>query len=252
MSEITAQRYVYGPDPEQWAELYLPPARTAVGVVVVIHGGYWRSAYSADLGAPLAADMARHGVAAWNLEYRRMGNGGGWPTTFQDIALGIDALGPAAAEHGLDLGPVVILGHSAGGQLGVWAAGRSTFAPGEVGARPAVAVSGVVSASGLLNLAQAQQLGLSKNAVAALLGPHVARADPLAAVPAPVPIVAVHAAADLDVPVSQSESYVVAAVAAGADARLVNVPGDHFDLIDVRSRSYAICRDLVFELLGRA
>lgn len=252
MSDITAQRYSYGPDPSQWAELYLPSGPLRAGVAVVIHGGYWRSRYSADLGAPLAADLARHGVAAWNLEYRRLGNGGGWPATFADIAQGIDALAVAAAEHGLDLGSVVVLGHSAGGQLGAWAAGRSAFPPGAVGARPTVEVAGVVSQSGLLNLSQAQQLGLSGNAVAKLVGENVALADPLSAVPLPVPVVAVHAKHDGDVPASQSESYVAAAVAAGADARLVWVPGDHMDLIDVGSESYATCRDLVLRLLGRA
>ncbi|WP_207767422.1 alpha/beta hydrolase [Arthrobacter glacialis] len=252
MSDITVQRYAYGPDPTQWAELFLPFQRSLEGVVVVIHGGYWRSAYSADLGAPLAADLARHGVAAWNLEYRRMGNGGGWPTTFLDVAAGIDALAIAASEHGLGLGSVVILGHSAGGQLGVWAAGRSTFPAGAVGAQPAVAVTGVVSQSGLLNLGQAQQLGLSNNAVTALLGPNVAFADPLAAVPLPVPVLAIHAVHDADVPASQSESYVAAAVEAGGDARLIRVPGDHMDLIDVGSASYDICRELVLGLLGRA
>ncbi|MHA7268409.1 alpha/beta hydrolase family protein [Arthrobacter sp. HLT1-20] len=249
---MTVQRHAYGPDPAQWAELYLPAGPRVAGVVVVIHGGYWRSAYSADLGAPLAADLARHGVAAWNLEYRRMGNGGGWPTTFWDIAAGIDALAIVAAQHGLDLGSVVALGHSAGGQLGVWAAGRSTFPAGAVGAQPAVAVTGVVSQSGLLNLGQAQALGLSNNAVTALLGPNVALADPLAAIPLPVPVLAVHAVHDADVPASQSESYVAAAVAAGADARLVRVPGGHMDLIDVGSASYAVCRELALGLLGRA
>lgn len=252
MSEITAQRYGYGEDASQWAELYLPHGPAAAGVAVVIHGGYWRSAYAADLGAPLAADLARHGVAAWNLEYRRMGNGGGWPATFEDIAHGIDALAVAAEEHGLALGSVVALGHSAGGQLAVWAAGRSTFPPGAVGAMPAVEVTGVVSQSGLLNLAQAQQLGLSSNAVAKLLGENVALADPMSAIPLPVPVVAVHAMNDADVPASQSESYLAAAVAAGADARLVRVPGDHMDLIDVGSESYATCRELVLGLLGRA
>ncbi|WP_269938689.1 alpha/beta hydrolase [Arthrobacter sp. HY1533] len=249
---MTAQRYSYGGDASQWAELYLPHGPAVAGVAVVIHGGYWRSAYAADLGAPLAADLARHGVAAWNLEYRRMGNGGGWPATFEDIAHGIDALAVAAEEHGLDLGSVVVLGHSAGGQLGVWAAGRSAFPSGAVGAQPAVEVTGVVSQSGLLNLAQAQQLGLSSNAVANLLGENVALADPMSAIPLHVPVVAVHAKHDADVPASQSESYVAAAVAAGADARLVWVPGDHMDLIDVHSESYAICRDLVLGLLGRA
>lgn len=250
MSEITVQRHAYGPDKAQWAELYLPVEPRVAGVAVVIHGGYWRSPYTAELGAPLACDLAAHGVAAWNLEYRRVGNGGGWPNTFLDVSAGIDALAGLVAEHGLDLGHVVVLGHSAGGQLGVWAAGRPALPAGAVGALPTVAVTGVVSQSGLLDLAAAQALGLSNHAVDALMaGAPVELADPLAAAPLSVPVLAVHAVNDADVPASQSETYVAAA--AGA-ARLVRVPGDHFDLIDVRSESYAVCRDLVLGLLAPA
>ncbi len=244
------QRYSYGPDPSQWAELHLPDEPERAGVAVVIHGGYWRSTYGAELGAPLARDLAAHGVAAWNLEYRRMGNGGGWPETFLDVAAGIDAL--AAAGHGLDLARVVVLGHSAGGQLGVWAAGRGAFPTTAVGGGPAVAVSGVVSQSGLLNLAEAQRLGLSNHAVTALLGRNVARADPMAALPLGVPLYAVQAADDDDVPASQSRSYVAAAVAAGGTAEFISVPGDHYALIDPDSRAWAVCRDLVLGLLARA
>ncbi len=247
---MTPQRYHYGPDPSQWAELHLPIRQERRGVVVVIHGGYWRSRYTAELGDPLARDLAAHGMAAWNLEYRRMGNGGGWPETFLDVAAGIDAL--AAADHGLDLSRVVVLGHSAGGALGTWAAGRAAFPATAVGAGPAVAVSGVVSQSGLLNLAEARRLGLSNNAVARLMGPDVSEADPMAAIPLPVAVYAVHAVDDDDVPFSQSRSYVAAAVAAGGRAELVEVPGDHFGLIDVASSSYATCRDLVGSLLLRA
>lgn len=94
------------------------------GVVVVIHGGYWRSTYGEELGEPLVKNLAEHRMAAWNLEYRRAGNGGGWPGTFQDILAGIDKLGDLAEAHSLDLGKVVALVHSAGGHLAVWAAGR--------------------------------------------------------------------------------------------------------------------------------
>jgi len=251
---MTLQRHPYGPDPSQWAELHLPQERRHAGVVVVIHGGYWRSTYGAELGAPLARDLAEHGAAAWNLEYRRMGNGGGWPETFLDVAAGIDALAPAAADHGLDLARVAIIGHSAGGQLGVWAAGRAALPATAVGGGPAVAVgvSGVVSQSGLLNLAEAQRLGLSNHAVTALLGSHVALADPVSAVPLPVPVYAVHAEDDGDVPASQSQSYVDAAVAAGGEAAFIAVPGDHYSLIDPASAAWAVCRGLALGLLERA
>ncbi|WP_026556542.1 alpha/beta hydrolase family protein [Arthrobacter sp. 35W] len=250
------QSYAYGRHADQWAQLHLPAEATHRGVVVVIHGGYWRSTYGAELGDPLARDLAAHGIAAWNLEYRRAGNGGGWPETFQDVADGIDALASAAAEHGLDLEHVVALGHSAGGHLAVWAAGRAQLPDGAPGAHPAVELSGVVSQSGLLDLAEAARLGLSNHAVANLLGAardvepgRYALADPMAAVPLSVPVYAVQAEHDDDVPPTQSRVYVDAARAAGAEAHLVMVPGDHYGLIDVRHRAYRSCRDLVAGLL---
>lgn len=255
-------RYDYGPDSSQWGELFLPdvPAgATHRGVVVVIHGGYWRSTYGAELGEPLAGDLAEHGMAAWNLEYRRAGNGGGWPGTFRDILAGIDKLAALAEPHALDLGKVVALGHSAGGHLAVWAAGRGRLGElaGELqdlddGVRP----TGVVSQSGVLNLAEAERLNLSNGAVANLLGgpssefPERYRcADPMAALPLDVPVYAVHAEDDEDVPPSMSTTYVDASRAGGVPAELVLVPGDHFSLIDITAEAYVTCRELVGRLL---
>ncbi|MCZ2401923.1 alpha/beta hydrolase [Paenarthrobacter sp. Z7-10] len=270
-------RYTYGPDASQYADLYLPDRQRCQGVAVVIHGGYWRSGYAADLGAPLAQDLAAHGIVAWNLEYRRAGNGGGWPETFEDVAAGIDKLGDAAAEHGLDLSKVVALGHSAGGQLAVWAGGRSQLPPEAPGAADrnagSVPLTAVVSQSGVLDLRQAMALNLSNGAVLNFLGGSPAKdpqryrmADPLQAVPLRVPVSAVYAAQDITVPPSQSKAYVEADKAARSAARgedggrgsrdgwstaeLVRVPGDHFDLIDVRSAAYAVCRELVQKCLS--
>ena len=260
-------KYQYGDDPSQWGELFLPEASGTRGVVVVIHGGYWRSQYGAELGEPLARDLAMHGMPAWNLEYRRAGNGGGWPHTFEDVLAGIDKLSDVAGIHGLGLEKVVALGHSAGGHLAVWAAGRSRL--GQLGAPDpdrqlqrknddgAVHLTGVVSQAGLLNLAAAEKLNLSNGAVSNLLGGSPERypkrhkyADPMSAIPLCVPVYAVHGSDDDDVPVSQSTSYAGAAKAAGAPIQLLNVPGDHFSLIDPKAPAYRKCRDLVQELLG--
>ncbi|MCY0906633.1 alpha/beta hydrolase [Arthrobacter sp. H14-L1] len=254
-------RYCYGADHSQYAELYLPHQRRYQGVVVVIHGGYWRSAYTAELGAPIAADLAAHGMVAWNLEYRRAGNGGGWPETFADVSAGIDALRVAAAEHALNLDRVVALGHSAGGQLAVWAAGRDKLPPGAPGSYSAavpptepteVPLTAVVSQSGVLDLRQAMTLNLSDGAVRNFLGrtpearPERYRlADPVQQIPLAIPVYAVSATADVTVPPSLSRAYVAAAQAAGAVAELIPVPGDHFDLIDIHSEAFAVCRALI-------
>ncbi len=264
---VKRQKYHYGDDPSQWGELFLPDAAEPRGVVVVIHGGYWRSQYGAELGEPLARDLAAHGAAAWNLEYRRAGNGGGWPQTFADILAGIDKLRDVDAEHGLGLERVVALGHSAGGHLAVWAAGRSRL--GQLGAPDAdrrlqrnddgaaVHLTGVVSQSGLLNLAEAERLNLSNGAVSNFLGGSSERypkrhkfADPMSAVPLRVPVYAVHATEDDTVPASQSETYSAAAKAGGAPVQLLKVPGDHFALIDPKAAAYRKCRELVQQLLG--
>ena len=112
-------RYPYGPHPAQYGELWLPGGGAA-NTVVIVHGGFWRARYDLSLGRPLAADLARRGYAIWNLEYRRAGAGGGWPGTFEDVAAGIDLL----ADLPVDTSAVVAVGHSAGGQLAAWAAGR--------------------------------------------------------------------------------------------------------------------------------
>ncbi|MDQ0925478.1 acetyl esterase/lipase [Pseudarthrobacter sp. W1I19] len=261
-------RYNYGGDPSQWGELFLPElpdGGTHRGVVVVIHGGYWRPQYGAELGQPLAADLAGYGMAAWNLEYRRAGNGGGWPGTFQDILAGIDKLAELAESHFLDVAKVVALGHSAGGHLAVWVAGRDRLGGlgleaehREVGAGDGgVRVTGVVSQSGVLNLAEAERLHLSNGAVANLLGGPSSEypgrhryADPMAALPLDVPVYAVHATEDDDVPPAMSETYVEASLSGQVPAQLVTVPGDHFALIDPGEPAYKKCRELVRELLA--
>ena len=263
---VQRHRHYYGDDPSQWGELFLPELPDGAmqrGVVVVIHGGFWRSKYGAELGEPLARDLAAHGLAAWNLEYRRAGNGGGWPHTFQDILAGIDKLQELAAPDALDLTKVVALGHSAGGHLAVWAAGRDRLPLGlevEHGAvrmnNDGVRLTGVVSQSGVLNLAEAERLNLSIGAVANLLGGPSSEfparhrnADPMAALPLDVPVYAVHATDDEDVPLAMSTSYVEASLAGTTPARLLTVPGDHFALIDPAAEAYRKCRELVQALL---
>ena len=130
-ADITRARWVYGDHPNQYAELFRPAAGSASGVVVLLHGGFWRSVYYADQTVPLALDLAARGFAAWNLEYRGVGDGGGWPATFDDVATGIDLL---TTVGDLDLSAVVVTGHSAGGQLAIWAAARAGLPSGSPGA----------------------------------------------------------------------------------------------------------------------
>jgi acetyl esterase/lipase len=233
------RRIRYGSGPAQFGELYLPQRAEHAGTVVVIHGGFWRARYNLEYGRPIAADLAAHGFVAWNIEYRRVGNGGGWPTTADDVAAAIDHI----AELEVDTSAVVAIGHSAGGHLAVWAAGRTS---------PRVPLAAAVSQAGVLDLLAAHREQLSADAVAAFLGgapedvpDRYRAADPLTAAPLAVPVLCVHSRADEDVPITQSEAY----VALGGRAVLHEVSGDHFAVIDPAHSSWQLVRATLPALL---
>ncbi len=116
----------YGNDKSQFGELRLPSGGGSHPVVVLVHGGCWRNyAGAASIGA-MADALKKKGIATWSIEYRRLPDAGsGWPGTYQDTAQAIDYLRTLAPKYKLDLKRVVFVGHSAGGHLAHWAAGRS-------------------------------------------------------------------------------------------------------------------------------
>jgi acetyl esterase/lipase len=227
----------YGKHSDQYGVLGRPEGKP-VGLVVLIHGGFWLDSYGAALMDPIAEDLRKRGYATWNLEYRRVGSGGGYPATLEDVAAGIDHV------RKLDIdAPVTVIGHSAGGQLGVWAASRSERTPG---GKPVVVAETTISLSGVLDLVAADTERLGNGAVVGLMGVTATAdsdaytaADPTQLVPAHGTVVAVHARDDQNVPISQSRTYVDADLAAGGTAGLVMVPGDHFALIDPGSAAWA-------------
>jgi acetyl esterase/lipase len=252
----------YGPHPSQFGELTVPdgPVR---GLVVVVHGGFWRQAYGLELGRPLAVELAAAGLAAWNVEYRRVGGDGGWPATFDDVAAAVDLLagpGQEAASGRLPLDRVVALGHSAGGHLAAWLVARPGLPADAPGAGPLVPVRGAVSQAGVLDLVDAAERRVGARAVPDLLGggpgdvpDRYALASPVARLPLAGRVVCVHGTADRNVPIRQSERFVAAA---GSAAELVTLDGvDHFAVIDPATDAWRACRDAVENLLlndGRA
>ncbi|MEP7090506.1 MAG: alpha/beta hydrolase [Nocardioidaceae bacterium] len=245
-------RHRYGSGPQQIGDLYLPRRGRPRGTVVVIHGGFWQSAYALDLGAATSADLAQRGWAAWNIEYRRTGDGGTWPNTLVDVASAVDHL---ARLDGVPTTGVITLGHSAGGQLAAWAASRNAASPGGA---PRVRVAATVAPAAVLALAAAARDGLGGTAVPGLVGGmpsrlpgRYAEADPLERLPLGVPIRCVHGTDDSTVPISQSTTYVEAARRAGDDAELVRVPGDHFALIDPSTPAWRRTVAVLGQLGGR-
>jgi acetyl esterase/lipase len=253
MNERGPIRHQYGSDRSQFADLHRPSGRPRPGIVALFHGGWWGPHYGADIMDGVATDLARRGWTAWNIEYRRLRLGGGYPTTLEDAASAIDHL---AALADRSVGPVVAIGHSAGGHLATWAAGRSKLPEGAPGARPRVPLAGAISLAGVVDLGAAARERRGNGAAIEFMGgrPHefparYAVADPLRQVPLRVPVRCVHARGDDRVPFAQSVTYVGAARAAGQDGRLLEVPGDHFSVADPASPTWRTVVEALEELL---
>ena len=127
------ERIAYDKEPLQFGELRLPDGAGPFPIAILVHGGCWsaklgnipESVTSFELLRPIAAALAKAGIASWNIEYRRLGNaGGGWPGSYLDISRATDLLRELAPRYHLDVKKAVAIGHSSGGQLAFWLAAR--------------------------------------------------------------------------------------------------------------------------------
>ncbi|RZJ03260.1 MAG: alpha/beta hydrolase [Brevundimonas sp.] len=243
-------RIAYGADPLQFGELWLPKSGRRHPVIVLIHGGCWRADLpGTELMDYMAADLRDRGYAVWNLEYRRIGHpGGGYPGTFQDIAAGIDHLRALAPQHGLDLGRVAVSGHSAGGHLALWAAGRDRLPASSALRIPdPLPVRGAVSLAGIADLSGYRETGPDAcggpSTIDGLVGIQgtdgrdvFADTSPPALLPLGNRQVVVSGALDPIVPPRFGQTYAAASAAAGDSATSVVLKGaGHFELIDPTS-----------------
>ena len=198
----------YGDDlPDHFGELRLPSNDGPHKVCVLIHGGFWRNPWTLDIMDRLAIDLTARGWATWNIEYRRVGNGGGIPATPNDVARAIEALN--GMDDSLELTKVTVIGHSAGGHLAQWAAGE---------ALQGVIIRRVVSLAGVSDLAMSHRLGLGSEAVRDLFADAMPfteadldRYSPAQRPPLTAPQLIVHGTIDDAVPVEMSDAYVEAA-----------------------------------------
>ena len=237
-------RITYGDDPSQFADLYLPADTSAtLRVVVLIHGGFWRAQYGLDLMVPLAEDLVARGFAVLNIEYRRVGIGGGYPTTLEDVAAAIDLL--AAQSIALDLNSVVTIGHSAGGHLSLWAGSRTALPAGAPGASPAVVPLLSIGLGPVFDLAAADRDRVGSGAVTDFMGGSAAAMPDEYAVATPsvdtrVLMVVVRGTRDDIVPAQYAVPTPIGTVT------VVDIEGeDHFELIDPASKSWAAVIDLL-------
>ena len=149
----------YGKDPLQLVDLWLPEGKGPHPVVVMIHGGCWQTEIATrDIMNYIADDLRKHGIAVWNIEYRGVDRGGGYPGTYLDVGAAADLLGAQAKALNLDLAHTIAIGHSAGGHLALWLAARPALPEGEPlrGAAP-LRIDTAISQAGIADLRAAMQ-----------------------------------------------------------------------------------------------
>jgi acetyl esterase/lipase len=258
------QRIAYGQDSSQFGELRVPNGTGPHPVAVLVHGGCWKAAYAraAELGQ-MGDALEANGIASWNIEYRRLGQpGGGWPGTYLDVGHAVDHLRTLAPRYNLDLGRVVVVGHSAGGHLAMWTAARRRLP--ETSAlylRDPLAVRGVVNLAGradmTVNIREYESL-CRDSVVTSLLGgtpttvpERYAQVSAKAMLPLGVPQVFVIGTHEEFVPRPLAEAYVSAAVQAGDSARLLVIPAaGHFEIASARSAAWRPIEVAIRSLLG--
>jgi acetyl esterase/lipase len=248
----------YGPLPQQFAELWLPDGAGPHPLVVMVHGGCWlKGVANLEIMNYAAEDLRKRGIAVWNIEYRGVDEaGGGYPGTFQDVAAGLDAVRGKAAQYHLRLDKVVAVGHSAGGQLVLWAAARDKLpAPSVLRAANPLKFSAIVDLAGIPNLATDTNTACGGAVIQKLVGPPTpdhpdvyADTSPAALVPLHVPQYVIHGASDDTVRLAIGRAYAARAKAAGDKVRVSSPPGAHVEEISPGTPSWDATAALIQRL----
>ena len=224
-------RLAYGPEPLQFGDLRLPEGASPP-LAVVLHGGYWKATYNLIHTGHMCRALTEAGIATWNVEYRCVGvPGGGWPAAGEDVALAVQFV----RELPVDQERVVLVGHSAGGQLALWAGKRSQL--------PVVALAPVSDVRDSV-----ARTGPDGPPARFMAPEHFADGSPLELLPLGVPQIVIHGTEDDSVPYEMSERYVEAA---RGEAELLTLEDTgHFEPIDPLASEWPQVRSAIERLLG--
>ena len=260
--EVVATDYGWGAESNQFGVLYrLDPVEGSLPVVVMIHGGCWLDDYTLDLQTDLSIALAEEGFAVWNIEFRRLGNGGEWPVIFQDITRARDFLATLADTYDqpLDLTAVTAMGHSSGGHLALWLAGADQLDPtSDVYSPTDIPIKGVVGLGPITDLnSPICRTSVSRLIADSGLDPaerdnRISETSPKAMLPLGVASIMISGAADTIAPPDITQQYVDAAVEAGDYSEHLVIEGaDHFYLIDRNAIDIALLVDSLRAVMDR-
>lgn len=264
---LTADHRIhYGPGPYQFGDLWIPQTRSPLPLVVFFHGGWWKSEYDLSYAGSLCSALKEEGIATWSVEYRRVGEtGGGWPATFQDAAAGFDYVATLGKNYPLDLSRVFTMGHSAGGHLAFWVAGRHHLDPDSdlYQPRPTVPLRGAISLAGAVDLRLAVDLSgdatfaNDKHQVFALMGgtpqglPERYRAgNPGDLLPFQAPQLLIQGTEDDQIPLDLPARWADKSRRLGDRATVMIIPSaDHDDVVDPGSGAWESVRQSVRKMI---
>jgi len=224
-------RLRYGDGELQFGDVRLPKGSGPFAAAMFIHGGFWRARYDLKHTSFLCAALTKAGMVTWNLEYRRVGNpGGGWPGSFEDVTAGYQFLRQLAGKYPIDTKRILVLGHSAGGQLALALAAHHN------------SMRGAVSLAGIVDLRRAWDLHLSNDAVVEFLGGDPDRVSDHYHESSPAQLdirckqLLIHGTEDDIVPVQMSRDYAKQKLEKRETVSLLEVPkAGHFEIVDPQS-----------------
>ena len=249
-------RYAYGDGPQQFGELFLPASPPPHPAIVLVHGGGYQEKYDLKPVGTIARALANEGFAVWNIEYRRAGNGGEYPNMFLDVGAAADFLHKIADEYGLDLSGVISVGHSAGGHLALWLAGRHRISESSpLNCKDALPIAGVVALAPLADVAFAFETDSGGDALPIVMGrdqptfaAHLRDTSPREMLPLGRP--QIHIVGDQDdLILPNLRHYLEAAKATADEPELILLEGaGHFEIVAVDAPEWQVVLDAILGL----